>query len=904
VLRLPLPFSLRRPPLRLVLVVPFILQSALAVGITSWLSMRNGRNAVNDLADQLRHQVSSQISDKLTTYLEPAMLVNRLNANTIVSGGLQVNKLADLEPYLTQQLNGFKALNGVAIGQQKPDYIGLGYDDNDRTSLYLSYWHPTQGGTYDWQINAQGERVLLGKDASYDHRTRSWYQAAILARQPTWSEIDLSITPQNLILSANHPIYDKQGQLWGVASTDLGLGQISQFLQSLPIGKTGEAFIIERNGLLVATSTPELPYQVNADASELTRIAAEQSQYPLVRSAIANLRSHFKTLAHIHREQHFTLEIDGQRYLGEVIPFYDNRGIDWLIITIVPESDFMAAIHTNTRTTIFLCLATLLLTLIASSLLTSTLVKPITSVIHRAEALSKGNWSKGNWSKDNLQDNNLHEPTTKELFLLLQTFDRMAQQLQNSFSRLEYSAYHDPLTGLLNQTAFRLKLKHMLELYSNVAIHQALPSVQPPKFTVLLIDLDDFKLINDSLGHQVGDDLLKDVAIALRECLSASDILARFSGDEFVILLAPTLEHSRDITLAQTILQRFQYPFQVTENTLFLSVSIGIASYAQSGEQPQWPSKAEETVVPAIPSALSSLDQAEKLLRNADIALYRAKSNAKAHYEVFSHQMHVQAVARLQLATDLRYAIERNELTLYYQPIVDLTNHQISGFEALIRWQHPQQGLISPTAFLPIAEETGIILELGQWVLEQACLQMQHWQQQFSHCAAMTISVNVASKQFWQTDLLSQIQTVLRTTGINPQSLKLEITETSLLKNQDMVLGVLRYIQALGVKIALDDFGMGYSSLSYLHQFPIDILKIDRFFVQALGANDQSGQVAEIICQLAQKLNLLTIAEGIETSEQLARVKQMNCNYVQGYYFWQPLSAIEVYRQFEKMQGI
>lgn len=853
--------QLRKPSLRLVLVVPFVLQVALVVGLTGWISLRNGQKAVNDLASQIRTQVAQQINDELKTYLEQAMLVNRINVNAIATEMIDLKRLSSLEDYLRQQLKEFNTLNSVVIGTEKPDYIGLGYNDQDRSLLYFSAWNPKAKGTLDWQIDAKGNRSFLEKDISYDHRTRSWYQAAVQAKRPIWSSIDVSVTPENLILSASHPFYDTQGNLLGVVSSDLGLGQISQFLSSLKIGKTGQAFIIERDGLLVATSTHELPYRVKQRSSDLARtqslerIQASESKNVLIHKTAQYLRHQWPNLRQLQQPQQLHLEINGERILIGITPFHDARGLDWLILTAIPEADFMETINANTRLTIALCVVALGLTVMVSILLAHWLIQPILNVVDQANTLSLGQW-----------DTQLSEPLSRELTLLTCAFRRMAQQLQTSFASLQYRASHDELTGLLNQSAFRSKLQQTIQEYDIAA---ARVGADPSTFAVLFLDLNDFKLINDSLGHLVGDRLLQTVAQCLLTCLRATDTVARFGSDEFLVLLSPLPEKTVAIDITERILDRFQAVFQVDSNGLFTSVSVGIAYYDQYSTQ------------------------VEELIRNADIALYRAKVNPQASYEVFNQDMHAQVVQQLQLAIDLKHAIDRQELILYYQPIIDAHQLQVMGFEVLVRWQHPTKGLLSPSIFIPIAEETGQIVEIGGWILRQACQQMQRWQLQFGNVYPMTVSVNVASKQFLQADFLAQVYEILMKTGLPPSCLKLEITETSLLKNKATILRKLNVLKASGVQISIDDFGIGYSSLSYLAQFPIDTLKIDRFFTQCLGTIDRSGEITEVICLLAKKLNLTVIAEGVETAEQLEKVQLMGCDYVQGYYFAPPLSVQE-----------
>ncbi|WP_242577933.1 bifunctional diguanylate cyclase/phosphodiesterase [Chroococcus sp. FPU101] len=424
--------------------------------------------------------------------------------------------------------------------------------------------------------------------------------------------------------------------------------------------------------------------------------------------------------------------------------------------------------------------------------------------------------------------------------------------------QLSYQAFHDALTGLPNRLLFIDRLTQAIE---------RLKRHQDTRFAVLFLDLDRFKLVNDSLGHPIGDQLLIAIAARLEGCLRASDTIARLGGDEFAILLEDIQDVSDACRAAERIIQELNVPFNLDAQQVFTTVSIGIVL------------------------GFSHHDQVEDLLRNADIAMYRAKALGKARYEVFDAIMHAQAKALLQLENDLRRAMDNCEFEVYYQPIISLSTNKLIGFEALVRWRHPKRGLISPAEFIPIAEETGLILEIDLWVLQEACYQTQLWQQQFANFnQPLTISVNLSSKHFTRSDLVEQILQVLEETGLNASSLKLEITETVIIDNPESATTILAQLKALGIGLSIDDFGTGYSSLSYLHRFPFDIMKIDRFFINRLDKESESLEIVRTIMMLAQNLSMVVIAEGVETSEQLNKLQELRCEYAQGYFFAPPLS--------------
>ncbi len=382
------------------------------------------------------------------------------------------------------------------------------------------------------------------------------------------------------------------------------------------------------------------------------------------------------------------------------------------------------------------------------------------------------------------------------------------------------------------------------------------------RFAVLFLDLDRFKMINDSLGHTVGDQLLIAIARQLERCLRTGDTVARLGGDEFAILLHD-IEHFDDaIRVAERVLHELNSPFNLGGHEVFTTASIGIAL------------------------SNTRYETAEDVLRDADTAMYRAKADGKARYEVFDMVMHARVVALLQLENDLRRAIEREEFCLHYQPIVALADGRVTGFEALVRWPHHERGLVRPAEFIPLAEETGLIVPLGRWVLREACAQMQSWQQLSPAHRRLKLSVNLSGKQFAQADLCEQIERALADTNFDPRCLQLEITESVLMENAKAVVPMLSRLRDLGVELAIDDFGTGYSSLSYLRRFPIHTLKIDRSFI--MRDDCENAEIVRTIILLARNMRKEVVAEGVETPAQLATLRALDCAYAQGYLFSPP----------------
>jgi diguanylate cyclase (GGDEF)-like protein/PAS domain S-box-containing protein len=443
-----------------------------------------------------------------------------------------------------------------------------------------------------------------------------------------------------------------------------------------------------------------------------------------------------------------------------------------------------------------------------------------------------------------------------------------ALRMAGSLTDITEAKVSDPLTGLPNRLLFIDRLGRAIK-----HIKRRKDSI----FAVLFFDLDGFKMINDSLGHLAGDQLLVGVSTRLEKSLRSSDTVARFGqgftmarlgGDEFTVLLEDLKDPNDAKKAADRLMKALTSPFTIGGKEVFTSVSIGIALSNSSYEEP------------------------EEILRDADTAMYRAKSLGKARYEVFDADMRASVMARLQLETDLRRAIERQEFENYYQPIVSLASGEIVGFEALLRWQHPTRGMVGPHEFISVAEETGLIRDLGWWNLREACRQMAEWRKKFVSYSQLTISVNLSAKQFVQRNLVEEIRLLLEEFRLPAQTLKLEITESTVMGDPAAAVKMLEEIKSLGISLAIDDFGTGYSSLSYLHRFPLDTLKIDRSFISGMDWEGNEGmEIARTILPMANNLRLDVIAEGVETAEQLESLRKLRCKYGQGYYFSKPLTA-------------
>lgn len=440
--------------------------------------------------------------------------------------------------------------------------------------------------------------------------------------------------------------------------------------------------------------------------------------------------------------------------------------------------------------------------------------------------------------------------------------------------QLRYAATHDALTGLPNRTVFAERLAEAI----------ARSRASGERFTVVFVDLDRFKIVNESLGHHHGDQMLVAFSQRVQDLLRqyetslgipGKSVLARLGGDEFVVLLEAGGEEGNGLAIAERIEQDMAQPFLIDGHEVHSSVSIGIVHGERTYELP------------------------DEVIRDADTALYHAKSGGKARHVVFDRQMHDLAMQRLRLESDLRKAIDRNEFFLTYQPIVDMATGQLEGFEALVRWRHPERGMVSPVEFIPLAEETGLIVPLGEFVLAESCRQLRVFRQRYGLSTPVCMSVNLSKRQMIEENLVERVTQIIRQTQIDPRWLKLEITESVVMEHAESVTPVLNELKQLGVRLAMDDFGTGHSSLACLQKFPIDYLKLDRSFIMSLGSDRQYSAVVNAVVTLAHNLGILVIAEGIETVEQLVQLQCLDCDFGQGYYFSKP-ATIEVVHEFFK----
>ncbi|TVY11047.1 EAL domain-containing protein [Paenibacillus cremeus] len=487
--------------------------------------------------------------------------------------------------------------------------------------------------------------------------------------------------------------------------------------------------------------------------------------------------------------------------------------------------------------------------LLISFVLATYIVRPLNLILRKVGEIANGNFG----AKVSINRNDEFGLLANQVNIMSHNLESYTTELKNKNAEIEYHAYHDYLTGLPNRRSFITSLQDRLESNDGSS-----------RFAVIFVDLDRFKFVNDTFGHSVGDLLLKAVAERISEEIAGHGTVSRTGGDEFILeILHQTREDVAQV--AQNILTKLSKPFICEGNELFVTPSLGISLFPEHGKA------------------------AETLVNNADIAMYRAKEQGRNNYQFFAYEMNEVISKRVKLEKRLRTALDNNEILLHYQPQIDLRTGRITGNEALVRWNQPEMGLISPMEFIPIAEETGMIVPIGEWVLRRACEQNVTWQKQGHY--PMKVSVNLSARQFLQKNFIENVQLILKETGLDPTLLELEITESIAMHNEEYVIAKLNALRSLGIRIAIDDFGTGYSSLSYIKKLPINTLKIDKSFLFDIKNDSDNEEITSTIIAMAQSMKLQVIAEGVETKEQLKFLQQRKCDEAQGYLFSKPLAA-------------
>jgi diguanylate cyclase (GGDEF)-like protein len=663
---------------------------------------------------------------------------------------------------------------------------------------------------------------------------KAWFHEA-LAGRPAMSDAQAIASTGNLVVAFTAPVYDGD-EIAAVVAGQMNMEKVWEVLDSVTIGKSGFLAAFDRHGNVIAHPNKELLLSKTEGLPESTSAGEATSL-------------------------HLTGE-DGSSLVAQVAPV---GVLGWRIAALQEESEAYALVEDTIKTVLIAAGVVLLVTVVASVFFSRAMSRPIRVLAGGMSKIAAGSL-----------DERVSPAGLQEVDELSASFNVMAENLESRTAELveeiaerkqaeekiRHMAYHDPLTGLPNRALFIDRL--------SLALAQARRTKRT--MAVMFIDLDRFKLVNDTAGHREGDGLLRSLGEELKRLVREGDTVARVGGDEFTLLLPEIARVGDAVEVAQRILDSLRQPRLLAGHEFHITPSIGISIYPSEDD----PAGGED---------------AETLLTNADIGMYRAKDEGGNRYQIHTPAMNASILERLALETDLRHGLEREEFVLHYQPQVNIGTGEIVGVEALVRWQRPEGGLVPPMEFIPVAEETGLIVPLGDWVLRTACAQAKAWLDEGLPCTR--IAVNLSARQFQQRDLAEKVAQVLKETGLGPCGLALEITESVAIQDVDYTVLMLRQLKEMGIQIAIDDFGTGHSALSYLRRFPIDAVKIDRSFIRDLTTSANDTEIAAAVIAMAHNLKLDVIAEGVETEEQLAFLRQRRCDEMQGFLFSRAVPATE-----------
>jgi len=833
--------KLPRVSLKLVLMLSFVVQTCVAVGLVSLISYRNNREDIANLAEQLQQEVSLRVVQHLDQYLRLPHKINQMNAEAIAKGVLSTKNFAQLCQVFLAQMRAFP-VGYINFGNPQGEFIGI--ERLDDGQLLINKAELKTGTSQLRTYNLQGQ-LLQTNPTNPVLSDEEWYADAVRAQQPVWSDIYTWEDKPNVIsISASMPIYDRQNRLEGVIGVDLILSQFSQFLNEIKLTPRSRIFVVERSGLLIASSGDTAPFQISNGRA--VRLNTSDSPDPLTRSASNFLVNRFGSLANTDTQKQLAFSEDQEQFFVKVTPYRDEYGLDWLIVVAVPEMDFMSQVHENMRLTLILWSITGAIALVIGLLTARWIARPIYRLSEEAQNIAQDpEFAGANWQIDRRAESSW----IRELGGLSWSFNQMASRLQEVLDKLHQQAYYDPLTGTANQHLLSKRIQECLE--------------RSQDFVLLHLDIDRFQSLKYAYGHQIAELMLVEISRRLSQCLSPKDTLARIGVDAFAILFCDLADRQAVAVKAEAVHQQIDAPLTINGSLVTNTSSIGVVS-SQLGET------APETYLHA-----------------ADTAMHYAKLWGKGKTVYYNPGMQTLVAERLQLETDLKQAIAEEQLHLNYQPIIDMQTGRVVSFEALVRWQHPRRGMMPPSKFIAIAEETELIIPLGRWVMSAACAQILRLHHHLPEKFPLSIGVNISEVQLRYPHLISEVDELVQT--VPPRSLKLELTETCLMENTDVMQGILEELKSRSIQLLIDDFGTGYSSLSYLQRLPVDTLKIDRSFITGIEHNPRHLDITRAIITLAHSLGMDVVAEGLENPYQVEILAKLGCEYGQGYYFSPPL---------------
>ncbi len=820
--------------LRTAIAVPFAVLFAATVALQAVTQHRQISHLIDQESVRLLEALTSNSRARLAEFLETPFLIQGTVADAIARHGLYQE--GNLRPVYTHLRGVFSDLYAgqqqislLSFGSRAGEYTGIRREPGEGFRLIL------KDATTDGVMNVYEDDTLRRVAAAfphYDPRVRPWYAPVAGSGQARWSPIYTTAGERgDITISAATPVVDN-GRLLGVMEADVRLDSLNRFLREEPLRGQGQIFIIDVQGLVVAHSEPGAVLSGRTGATgQRERLRISESTSPQIRAAEPYLRD-----VPVAEGASFHFAHEDARYFGRVTPYLDPRGIDWRIVVLLPESELLGDSRGAGQRALLAAGGIAIIGLLLGLWVIRWAVRPILMTAEAANQIARGEWSAGIATTSPL----------RETTLLTRAFNEMAGRLQRSFLQMQELLTHDSLTQLLTRRGL---------------LEQA-QWTEPRRAVLSLVGLNAFRAINDSVGYGTGDRLLQAVSSRLRGHFPAPVLLARVGGDEFALLSLVADGAQPEEQMGKAVLALFAAPFSAGADEVMVHASVGVvAGQLRSDGLAEW-------------------------LRNASIALGEAKRHGQSQWMVFEPGMADQSMERTRLASELRQALEKDQFLVHYQPVVDLATGRVTGAEALLRWRSPARGMVPPGVFIAMAEETDLILALGDWVMHRAtqdiARQLPDLPDDFD------LHVNVSARQLIQSDFVELVQRTLDASGLPVRHLTLELTESVLIEGDAVTHQQLSRLRALGVKIAIDDFGTGYSSLAYLSRLPFDCLKVDQTFVRDLLESPQNAAIVTAVLHMAKGFGVVVVAEGVETEGQARRLREMGCASAQGYWFGRP----------------
>nr|WP_316638512.1 EAL domain-containing protein [uncultured Roseateles sp.] len=832
---------LYRPTLRIAIAVPFALILAITVALQAASQQEQVSRLIDKESDRLLDAVTETTRHRLADFLEEPFRIQQSLADAVSRHGLyRGGDLSSVYRYLLGVYRDlYQARSQISVmsfGSEQGEYAGLRRESGGGFTLMLKD-ASTAGRLRIYQGELAGP--VAAEFPGYDPRVRPWYEPVAKSGKAGWSAIYTNMDERaEIAISAMSPVM-QQDKLLGVVEADIKLDGLNQFLRNDAERGRGLIFIVDLEGRLVAQSERgSVVAEGGGGTRRGERLPMAESPSPLIRAVAEQVMQ-----APTESGAGFRLSLAGELHFCRVTPYSDVRGLDWRIVALVPESDLLGDVRESSRRAILGILGFAMLGLLLGLWVIGRVTRPILRTAEAANRLAGGHWRSAIDQTGAL----------RETAILVRAFNEMADRLQRSFNELREQLVHDNLTHLLTR-------RGLLE---------QIDWLEPRPAVLTLVGLDAFRAINDNVGYGTGDRLLQAITERMRARLPTPVLMARLGGDEFALLHLglPDAPPPAAADLGALVLALFDGPFAAGNDELVVTASVGVVDgLLRPDALPDW-------------------------LRSASIALGEAKRRGRGQCVLFEAGMLEQSLQRAQLANELRHALEREQFLVYYQPVIELASGRVTGAEALLRWASPQRGMVSPALFIPVAEESDLILALGDWVLHQAT---QDIAQRLAQLAPdFELHVNVSARQLIQSDFPRTLHHALQSSGLPPQHLTLELTE-SLLIGEDIVIEQrLRDIRALGIRIAIDDFGTGYSSLAYLSRLPFDSLKIDQSFVRKLSNSSQDTAIVTAVLHMARGFEVEVVAEGVETFAEAQLLRNMGCSHAQGYFFGRPAPLLQ-----------